>query len=371
MFIRPRKPEPEPHVRRTLGELGYEFDLASGKLRNTSTGQPYEYNAFGSDKKKNAELYQSLLAPASRDVYHVLVESDLGMEPIAVPDSRQPHCNLYVTPGGLSKKHLVVIVTGHGVNGGVWAWNVLVKEGLRAGSVVEYVRGCVQRGYGVLVLNPNENIVAPDGLPETFNTYFGHSTPIHGSETPDEHVGYVWSRIIRGSQAESVAFIAYNTAGITVVDLLRYDFTRFTGNSVGVAFIDSVHSTFKLESGALKWLGLAARQWENSAEPVDTPIENDRVGCAAVSAGNSSDCRELAPMACMESVLDYVASCFERGPIEGILEAGDGEESEDLSDAGSEISDLDAPLGDLDAVESIQMVQPGGHVAEDGYIGWD
>ncbi|KAJ2795563.1 ribose-5-phosphate isomerase rki1, partial [Coemansia furcata] len=178
-------------------ELGYEFDLTNGKLRNTSTGEPYKYSVFGSDKKKNADLYHSLLAPASRDVYRVLVESDLGMEPIAVPDARQPHCNIYVTPDGLSKKHLVVIITGHGVCGGVWAWNVLVKEGLRAGSVVEYVRGCVRRGYGVLVLNPNENIVAPDGFPETFNTYAGHSTPIHGSETPDEHVGYVWSRIIR------------------------------------------------------------------------------------------------------------------------------------------------------------------------------
>ncbi|KAJ2832012.1 hypothetical protein GGI24_001382, partial [Coemansia furcata] len=191
MFIRPRKPEPEPHIRHTLSELGYEFDLTNGKLRNTSTGEPYKYSVFGSDKKKNADLYHSLLAPASRDVYRVLVESDLGMEPIAVPDARQPHCNIYVTPDGLSKKHLVVIITGHGVCGGVWAWNVLVKEGLRAGSVVEYVRGCVRRGYGVLVLNPNENIVAPDGFPETFNTYAGHSTPIHGSETPDEHVGYV------------------------------------------------------------------------------------------------------------------------------------------------------------------------------------
>ncbi|KAJ1923723.1 hypothetical protein GGI09_001858 [Coemansia sp. S100] len=372
MFIRPRKPEPEPHVRHTLSELGYEFDLTSGKLRNSSTGEPYEYSAFGTDKKKNAELYQSLLAPASRDVYRVL-QSDLGMEPIAVPDSRQPHCNIYVTPGGLTKKHLVVIVTGHGVSGGVWAWNVLVKEGLRAGSVIEYVRGCVKRGYGVLVLNPNENIVASDGLPETFNTYVGHSTPIHGNETPDEHVGYVWSRIIRGSSVETVAFVAYNTAGIAVIDLLRYDFARFIGKSVGIAFIDSVHSTFKLERGALAWLGLAAKQWENSDEPADSLLEDDRVGCVSVSAGNPSDCRELAPMACMESVLDFISSCFERGTIETSLDNelsdNDGTESVDLSDADSG-TDTDA-IDDLTAIDSIQVVQPGGHVVDDGCIGWD
>ncbi|KAJ2872592.1 hypothetical protein GGH93_003906 [Coemansia aciculifera] len=372
MFIRPRKPAPEPHVRHTLSELGYEFDLTSGKLRNTSTGEPYEYNTYGSDKKKNAELYQSLLAPASRDVYRILVESDLHMEPIAVPDSRQPHCNIYVTPGGLSQKHLVVIVTGHGVNGGVWAWNVLVKEGLRAGSVIEYVRGCVQRGYGVLVLNPNENIVATDGFPETFNTYVGHSTPIHGSETPDEHVGFVWSRIIRGSLAETVAFVTFNTAGIAVVDLLKHDYAQFISKSVGIVFIDSAHSTFKLEREALGWLRLAAKQWENSAEPADSLVENDRVGCVAVSAGNSSDCRELVPIACMESVLEYISSCFERGLIEDPL---DGEISDDsvgaVAFSGAEPgSDTDA-IEDLAAIDSIQVVQPGGHVVDDGYIGWD
>ncbi|KAJ2745129.1 hypothetical protein GGI20_002391 [Coemansia sp. BCRC 34301] len=372
MFIRPHKSDPEPHVRLALSELGYAFDLTDGRLRNTATGQPYEYSAFGADKKKNAELYQALLAPASREVYRVLVESDLCMEPIAVPDARQPHCNIYVTPGGLSKERLVVIVTGHGVCGGVWAWNVLVKEGLRAGSVVEYVRGCMQRGFGVLVLNPNENIVTPDGFPETFNSYSGYSTPIYCSETADEHVGYVWSRIVRGAAAKSVAFIAYNTAGMAMVDLLKHDFARFASKSSGIAFIDSVHSTFQLGKAALKWLQLAARQWENSDEPADTQVINNRVGCVAVSAGNPTDCRELAPLSCMNSVLDYVTECFAREPIDvdSLMALNDGTDIEDLSDEESGSSDTDGPaaIGDLDGIHTIQ---PDSQVTDDNYVGWD
>ncbi|KAJ2910545.1 hypothetical protein GGI21_000760 [Coemansia aciculifera] len=374
MFIRPHKPVPEPHVRSTLSELGYEFDFTDGKLRNVATGQAYEYGAFGADKKKNAELYQSLLAPASREVYRVLVESDLCMEPIAVPNAREPHCNIYVTPGGLSKERLVVIVTGHGVCGGVWAWNTLVKEGLKAGSVIEYVRSCVQQGFGVLVLNPNENIVALDGLPETFNTYFGASTPIRCSETPDEHVGYVWSRIIRSCAAKSVVFIAYNTAGIAVLDLLKHDFARFAIKSSGIAFIDSVHSTFKLNQASLEWLKLATRQWENSDEPVDTLVVNDRVGCLAVSAGNASDCRELAPLTCMNSVLAYVSECFKREPIDvdGLLALNDEEDDVKLGEQAELVSsDTDDYVAAIDELDSIQIIPPGAKVAEDRYIGWD
>ncbi|KAJ2872505.1 hypothetical protein H4R27_006653, partial [Coemansia aciculifera] len=189
-------------------------------------------------------------------------------------------------------------------------------------------------------------------------------------ETPDEHVGFVWSRIIRGSLAETVAFVTFNTAGIAVVDLLKHDYAQFISKSVGIVFIDSAHSTFKLEREALGWLRLAAKQWENSAEPADSLVENDRVGCVAVSAGNSSDCRELVPIACMESVLEYISSCFERGLIEDPL---DGEISDDSVGAvdfsGAEPgSDTDA-IEDLAAIDSIQVVQPGGHVVDDGYIG--
>ncbi|KAJ2003006.1 hypothetical protein H4R26_003310 [Coemansia thaxteri] len=381
MFIRPRKPAPKPHVRPTLRELGYEFDMADGKLRNIATSAPYEYDTFGTNKKKNTELYQSLVAPASRDVYRIMLEGDLHMETIAVPDSSQPHCNIYATPEALSKERLVVIITGNGTFGGVWASNVLLKEGLRAGSVLEYVRACMCLGYGVLVLNPNENTVAPDGHPETFSSYFGHYTPIYGSETPDEHVGYVWSQIIRNSAAKSVAFIAYNTSGLPAVDLLKHDFERFVAKTTSIAFIDSIHSTFRLDLCVLQWLKLAARQWETSAEPADCQIANDRVGCVAVSSGNSTDCRELTPLTCMQSVLDFIFDGFERGPIDNATflatevaptpYACNNAPAEIASEADSSSSYTDVVADELDALDSIQVISSEENPSNDGYIGWE
>ncbi|KAJ2345378.1 hypothetical protein GGF43_005235, partial [Coemansia sp. RSA 2618] len=219
MFIRPKKPVPEPHVRHTLAELGYQFDPEDGQLRSISTGETYRFDNESVSKKQNIELYQSLVHPASRAVLDILTDT-LHMEPIAVPDANQPHCHVYATPGALSKEQLVVLIVGHGTVAGVWAWNVLVKDGLHHGTVIDYVRSCDERNLGVLVLNPNMNIVAPDGVAESYNTYLGRATEISGSETADEHVGYVWSHMLRDSRATSIAFITYNTAGSSVIELL-------------------------------------------------------------------------------------------------------------------------------------------------------
>ncbi|KAJ1721937.1 hypothetical protein LPJ53_003600 [Coemansia erecta] len=359
MFVRPKKPVAEVPVRVSLKELGFRFDIRDGLLREIGTQKPYKHEYFGNDKTKNAALYDKLIQTAPRKVA-LLLESDkdLCMEPIAVPDLNQPHCNIYATPGALSKDCLVVIVNGNGNFCGVWGWNILVKRGLRPGSVIEYARECVKRGFGVLVLNPNENVCGPDGITDTFNTCSRYVTSIEGSETPEDHVGYVWSRIIRESKAEKVVFVAYNTAGIAVTDLLRYDFDRFTKKTVGIAYIDSAHAVFQLGPEHLAWLSMAAKQWESSNEPDGMAILNSRAGCPTVSVSNTTGHREMAPSICMNSVLAYAEQCFERGAT--IIDT-------------SELS-LDESIDDstLSAIQNIQIVEPlAPDQPSDGYIGWE
>ncbi|KAI9502467.1 hypothetical protein BX070DRAFT_14671 [Coemansia spiralis] len=377
MFVRPKKPTPEPHVRRTLNELGYEFDVGSGKLVNMATIAVYEYEQPGASKKQNKELYESLIHPASRHVYSIITGNDLQMQPIAVPDARQPHCNIYATPGALEKKHLVVIITGHGTFAAVWGWNVLVKSGLNVGSVIGYIRSCVQRGFGVLLLNPNENIVAPDGCSETFNSYNGQSTSINGSETPNEHVGFVWTHIIRSSAAKSVVFVSYSSSSIAIIDLLKYDYARFAKKVACVAFIDSTHSTFLLRSGAVTWLKQAARHWETSTETSDELLFDKHTGCSTVLVKNDSGIRELTPSLCMDNLLDYIADSFKRGPIADIPEMSPGELLADRAvDTGAfDSSSSDSDLEDnavLGSVDNVQVVNTIGDVQQssDGYIGW-
>ncbi|KAJ2709837.1 hypothetical protein H4R19_004045 [Coemansia spiralis] len=385
MFIRPRASAPEPYIRRTLLDLEYRIDPDDGMVRSIATGDLY---SAGVDGKRAKEIYQSLVHPASREVYRVMTDGDLHMEPIAVPDSMQPHTNIYATRGALAKDKLVVIIVGHGTCGGVWAWSTLLKSGIHAGSVVDYVRAFSERGLGVLVLNPNENIIAPDGHSETVNSYDGPGVAIWGSETADEHVGYVWSQLLRDGAARSIAFVAYNSAGISVAELLKHDFARFVAKTAGVAFIDSLHSTYSLGAGAQAWLELGAKHWMSSNEPMDQVLTNDHVGCPTVSVENTTDSREMTPTICRASVVDHIAACLDRGPIEGAATLGDGQ-----GYPATHIEDLEGALGSDDeaiteALESVHVMPPqadawdfgaadraagdGGGEGEDRqYIGWD
>ncbi|KAJ2162973.1 hypothetical protein GGF46_000159 [Coemansia sp. RSA 552] len=365
MFIRPKKPVPEPFVRRTLSDLGYRIDEEDGMVRSIENGEPFAFDQ-GPSKKQAMELYNTLIHEASRDVYRIMTDT-LGMESIAVPSKDQPHCNIYATPGALSQEKLVVLVTGNSTFGGVWAWDVLVKSGLGHGSVVEYVRDCGRRGVGVLVLNPNENIVAPDGVGESFSSYLGRGTAVGGSGTADEHVGYVWSRFLRDGGPRRIGFVAYNTAGMSVVNLLRYDYARFVDRVAGVAFIDSTHTTSGLGSGSVRWLGLGAKMWETFMAPSSQPFDSRAAGCLVVAAENTTQSRGMTPSLCRTSVLEYLVGRLDEGPVVGAAGFGPGQEVYPSFAAGTNEAAGEA----LDTIDAVDITQSAGVERSDGYVGWD
>lgn len=335
MFIRPKKPAPVSFARQSLNDLGFRFSDGDGELVSAD-GRPYEYDFYGADKRReNAQLYSSLIPAASRQIYQMM-QDQLDMEAIPVPDASQPHTYVYATRGALAScRQLAILVTGHANYGGVWAWNVLLKQGgARPGSLLEYIGRLQGQGIAVVVLNPNENIQAPDGQPDTYQGYGGaKATPIQGSETPEEHVGWAWSNLICRSRARSLCWVAYNTAGMAVVDVLRFDMRRMVERTAGIGFIDSTHSLFQLPGGAKEWLKRTCRQWETSDRPAgaELPDSGQRAGCLCVSAGNNAAaCRELTPWMCLDQVVDWVKETLEAGPVTDIdLSAAAEEEREE------------------------------------------
>ncbi|KAJ2303004.1 hypothetical protein H4R23_005601 [Coemansia sp. Cherry 401B] len=369
MFVRPKKPVPEPHVRHSLADLGYHIDPEDGLIRSTRTNQPYAFSE--ADKRHATELYYQLVHPASRALLALLTDT-LHMDAIPIPSSTQPHCFVYATPRALSSQQLAVLIVGHGTFAGVWAWNTLLKHGVHQGSMVDYIRALEQRGIGVLVLNPNMNVVAPDGVAESHSSFTGRGTEIRGSETADEHVGFVWSQLLRDNSAvHRIAFVAYNTAGNAVVDLLRYDYTRFVEKAAGVAFIESTHSLFDLGRGSLVWLAGAAQNWQTQmGQDAGDTSTADRLGCPVIAVENTTESREMTPALCREGIVEYLAACLERGPLPNAADFGPGQDQgENLAQAMDELSDSDND-GGIDSLDSVEAVQ-GSHVREDGYIGWD
>ncbi|KAJ2849947.1 hypothetical protein IWW36_002256 [Coemansia brasiliensis] len=365
MFIRPKKQTPLAHVRDSLGDLGYKIDPTDGKVRSLATNELFDYDAAG-DKKQASDIYQKLTNSASRAMLDYLT-NELKMEAIAVPNANEPHCYVYATRQALQKDKLVVIIVGNGNLAGIWGWNVLIKQGANEGTAIQYIRDCQAQGVGVLVLNPNMNIVAPDGVAETYNSYIGPSTLIRGSETAEEHVGFVWSQLLRDAPMKSIAFIAYNTAGIAIVDVLKYDYKRFVEKAACIAFIDSTHSLYELGEGALTWLKMGAQHWETIADAGCTDMSSDRVGCSVVLVENTTEFREMTPALCKDSVIEYVMACLDRGPVSHAAEFGSG-----WMAANSPLDDeSDGQSEDLTELDSIDVIQPTQQVQDDGYIGWE
>ncbi|KAJ2451719.1 hypothetical protein EV183_003435 [Coemansia sp. RSA 2336] len=365
MFIRPKKPTPLVHVRHSLEDLGYQIDPADGRVRSLATNEPFDYGAIG-DKKQAHDLYQKLVMAASRAMLDYLTD-ELQMEAIAVPSLSEPHCHVYATRQALQKNKLVAIIVGNGNLAGVWGWNVLVKQGANEGTAIQYIKDCQAQGVGVLVLNPNMNIVAPNGVAETYNSFIGPSTPIRGSETAEEHVGYVWSQLLRDSPVNSIAFITYNTAGIAIVDVLKHDYKRFVEKTACIAFIDSIHTLYELGEGALTWLKRGAQQWQTVADADATDVSTDHMGCSAVLVENTTEFREMTPALCKDSVVEYVLAYLDRGPVPNAAEFGPGRMAADSmpSDESDEQPD------NLPELESIDVVQATQQVQDDGYIGWE
>merc|ERR1719401_2339453 len=101
--------------------------------------------------------------------------------PIALPlgASAGPQCLVYASPDYRTATKLLLIIQGSGrVRVGVWGCALCINKDLDQGTMLPYLRRAVECGYGVIVLNPNENHI--DG------------EPVEGSESPERHVAYVW-----------------------------------------------------------------------------------------------------------------------------------------------------------------------------------
>jgi len=67
-----------------------------------------------------------------------------------------------MTKDAMTNDKLLILIHGSGaVRAGQWARALCINESLEIGSVLPYIREAKKAGYGVIVCNPNDNIV-PD-----------------------------------------------------------------------------------------------------------------------------------------------------------------------------------------------------------------
>jgi hypothetical protein len=269
-----------------LRSLGYEF--RDGCLVQVGTTKGFEF--------RDQEHYNSLADAVLRYVETLLVE-EAGLTPIRLPlasDSGSvgngPSCVIYASDGFETADKLLLFIQGSGrVRVGVWGCALCVNRNLSEGTMLPYLKKADAMGYGILVLNPNENDVE------------GQS--ILGSETPEAHVGYVWEHLVATRCcAPIVDVVAHSNGGRALLAFLaRRDdvVAKALERLAHVVLTDSYHAPGQVrelssQARALIQDPLRTINYVPHTAPIGTPVSEwstlghhmtkEQKGCECLSA---------------------------------------------------------------------------------------
>jgi len=233
-----------------LNKLGYEF--RGGRLLQVGTDEGFKF--------KDQQHYDAL-ADAVLQYVTSLLESEGQLQPLPLPlgASGGVQSPIFVSKGFETADKLLLLIQGSGrVRVGVWGCALCINKDLEQGTMLPYIRTAAEAGYGIIVLNPNENEV--DGQ------------PVAGSETPDRHVAYVWQNIVEGMCKSSAAVdvVAHSNGGrASLMFLAGCD--EAARRVHRLVFTDSYHTSHEVKALRPEGLALLGERSVNYV-PHDAPF---------------------------------------------------------------------------------------------------
>lgn len=347
-----KKDEPPLDFPKTLEGFEYHFN-EKGQLRHVKTGEPFVFNCREDLHRWNQKRYEALGEVITQYVYGLL-ENECHLQKIMIPadaSAEEPRSFIFMSEDALrNPDKLMILIHGSGaVRAGQWARRLIINEDLDSGTQIPYIRKAVEDGYGIIVLNPNENYIevektkgqaepSPDSsdepaakrerkdesLKETkkrSDVYEKYRNPQKEKETeqicikdnssPEEHVIYVWDHFISKANAKHVFFVAHSYGGLAFLELLLQREVEVKNKVSSVALTDSVHNVWHQEAGksVLDWLQKHCCNWVSSAEPLDTPVESMLPDCPRVSAGTER--HELTSWKSFPSIFRFFSKALE------------------------------------------------------------
>ncbi|XP_048667374.1 cotranscriptional regulator FAM172A isoform X13 [Marmota marmota marmota] len=278
-----KKDEPPLDFPDTLEGFEYAFN-EKGQLRHIKTGEPFVFNYREDLHRWNQKRYEALGEIITKYVYELL-EKDCNLKKISIPvdaTESEPKSFIFMSDDALTNpQKLMVLIHGSGVvRAGQWARRLIINEDLDSGTQIPFIKRAVDKtqlkmdqkpirpetlhileqkeGYGVIVLNPNENYIevekpkmhvqsSSDSSDEPAEKrerkdkvcketkkrrdfYEKYRNPqrekemmqlyIRENGSPEEHAIYVWDHFIAQSAAENVFFVAHSYGGLAFVELV-------------------------------------------------------------------------------------------------------------------------------------------------------
>ncbi|XP_022653250.1 protein FAM172A-like [Varroa destructor] len=278
----------------TIEGFGYRFN-DRGQLRNIQTGKPFEF-AVTNDHQINQMRYEALGSVVDEYVYGLLIKE--GLERVEVPVDGKPSGEGHTTfifqsrDALTNPNKLLLVIHGSGmVRAGQWARRLIINDSIEKGTQLGYIRRAMALGYGVIVLNPNDNK--------------RNGVPVRGSETPEKHVLHIWDCVVTRAAAKHIAVVAHSYGGVLTMHLLT-ERPDSLNRTIAVALTDSVH--FPLPPSLLEDVRHFAKNWQRNSKPLDTPLQHSPQDVAAVSAGTEE--HSLTSWMAFASVFDFLEEMY-------------------------------------------------------------
>ncbi|KAM8957668.1 cotranscriptional regulator ARB2A isoform X1 [Vulpes vulpes] len=347
-----KKDEPPLDFPDTLEGFEYAFN-EKGQLRHIKTGEPFVFNYREDLHRWNQKRYEALGEIITKYVYELL-EKDCNLKKISIPvdaTESEPKSFIFMSEDALTNpQKLMVLIHGSGVvRAGQWARRLIINEDLDSGTQIPFIKRAMDEGYGVIVLNPNENYIevekpkihvqsSSDSSDEPAEKrerkdkvsketkkrrdfYEKYRNPqrekemmqlyIRENGSPEEHAIYVWDHFIAQSAAENVFFVAHSYGGLAFVELMIQREADVKSKVTAVALTDSVHNVWHQEAGKTirEWMRENCCNWVSSSEPLDTSVESMLPDCPRVSAG--TDRHELTSWKSFPSIFKFFSEASE------------------------------------------------------------
>ncbi|XP_040081755.1 putative protein FAM172B [Oryx dammah] len=315
-----------------LEELKYDFN-EKAELRHTETHVPFAFNYYKNVLERNSKRYWALGHLLEQYIYELL-EKVCKLQKVYIPPEadKEPRSFFFMSERALSNHHsaLLVLLQDHGVfRAGQWSQQAIIHHGLQHGSQIPCIQMALQAHYDVIVLNPNDNFVDQQTGKEwkgllTQNVEFSsrkmvqtesffslqeslQCIPKRCSNTPEEHMAYIWDYFISKTEGKDVAFIVHGYGGLVFMDLLVRKKWDVMSKVYAVALIDSEHHVgHQLGSDVqlLEWIKQHCREWVTSPKPLDKPATTVlKKEFPTVSAGTEK--HNLAPSSSLQSIFKY------------------------------------------------------------------
>ncbi|KAF0978941.1 hypothetical protein FDP41_002011 [Naegleria fowleri] len=241
-------------------------------------------------------------------------------------DSNFPHdqmVNIFMSKDALTNPNkLMVLIQGSGaVRPGQWARALCMNDSLKTGTQYNYIVQAMKEGYGVIVLNPNQNnYILPhmdDPIKYKKEGYLNRNKPeplaknakqpILHNQSPPEHTVYVWDNFIQKAAAKDIVIVAHSAGGWCTMELLKQRTQSTLSKVRGIAFTDSVHSVYSSDPKPVRdFIVDHAVNWVTSDKPCDTVVSRKRQGaaCECRSAGHIK--HEHTSEFCREAVFPFL-----------------------------------------------------------------